>query len=84
MDDLGVPVGANDLVFVRAAVVDASGNVCPNESRTVKFHLNGGSFAGEDAAACEMGIASALVRTSPRSGRFSITASATGLKLFRK
>lgn len=58
--DMGVPVKPNDLVFVRAAVVDANGVICPHESREVKF--SGAEFAGEDHAPCEMGVASVLVR----------------------
>jgi beta-galactosidase len=77
IDDLGVSPTTNDLVFVRAAVVDAKGVVCPNESRTIRFA--GAPFAGEDHARCEMGVASVLVRTPVRPGTLTVRASAGSL-----
>lgn len=77
VDDLGVAPTTNDLVFVRAAVVDAAGTVLPNESRVVRF--SGADFAGEDHAACEAGIASVLVRTPLRHGDLHIRAAAGAL-----
>lgn len=77
VDDLGVKPTTNDLVFVRAAVVDAKGTVCPSGSRTIRFA--GVSFAGEDHAPSEMGVASVLVRTPVRAGKVQVTASAGSL-----
>ena len=77
LDDLGVPPTRNDLVFVRAAVVDAKGTVCPGESRTISFE--GAAFVGESKAACEMGVASILVRTPVGGGRVEVRAKAAGL-----
>lgn len=77
VDDLGVPPTTNDLVFVRAAVVDAKGVVRPSESRRVRFE--GAAFAGEDRAPCEMGVASVLVRTPLQGGPIVVRASSGAL-----
>lgn len=77
VDDLGVSPTGNDLVFVRAAVVDAKGVVLPTESRTVRFE--GAAFAGESQVACEMGVASVLVRTPVGGGTLEVRARAGGL-----
>jgi len=77
VDDLGVPPTPNDLVFVRAAVVDAKGVVCPHESRDIRF--KGAEFAGENHARAEMGIASVLVRTTKHAGPIRVRAIAGGL-----
>ncbi len=63
LDDLGYAVGRNDLVFVRAAVVDKNGVICPSESRKLRFTAKGIQIAGEGEVSCEMGVASILVRT---------------------
>ena len=78
IDDLGVPPTRNDLVFVRAAVVDARGVLCAEDARRIAFR--GATFAGEASAPCEMGIASVLARTPPRQASFKIAAEAGGLR----
>ncbi len=78
VDDLGVAPGRNDLVFLRAAVIDAKGTVCPDESRRISF--SGASFAGENSAPCEMGVASVLIRTPLSAMKFKLRASAGALK----
>ncbi|RYG46841.1 hypothetical protein EON79_09025 [bacterium] len=77
-DDLGVSPTLNDLVFVRAAVVDTHGVVCPEESRQVQFE--GAAFAGQSTAPCEMGVASVLVRTPLMAGKIEVRAKAGVLK----
>lgn len=80
LDDLGIRPTANDLVFVRAAVVDANGTVCPHESRRIRFRVAGATLAGEPTAPAEMGVASTLVRTPLRAGRVEVSArDASGL-----
>jgi len=79
VDDLGVPVTSNDLVFVRAAVVDAKGTICPAESRRTAFSVAGAMLAGESSAPTEMGVASVLVRTPLNLTAIRVTASADGL-----
>ena len=78
-DDLGVPIGPNDLVFVRAAVVDANGTICPKDSRRIHFHVKGAKFAGESDVACEMGVASALIRTPFTQAKIEVSTEAKGL-----
>ena len=79
IDDLGYPVGRNDLVFVRAAVVDANGTICPGDSRRIHFSVTGATLAGESDVACEMGIATALMRTPLSSSSIHVTASSKGI-----
>jgi beta-galactosidase len=74
VDDLGVRPTANDLVFVRAAVVDAKGTILTNDSRRIRFE--GTTFAGETLVPSEMGVASVLVRTPNRKRTHTIRARA--------
>ncbi len=78
-DILGVPVGSNDLVFVRAAVVDRNGVVNLTDSRTIQFSVSGATFGGEDHSTCQMGVASVLVRTGTTKHAVAVTATAHGL-----
>ena len=80
IDDQGVPAGRNDLVFVRAAVVDQNGTVCLTDSRRIHFLITGASLAGESDVNCEMGIASALIRTPLDKSSVRITATGASLK----
>ncbi len=79
VDDLGVPPGRNDLVFIRASVVDANGTICPTESRRIRFSVAGGEITGESSAPCEIGIASILVRTPMEAGRIKMSAAGGSL-----
>lgn len=79
VDDLGYRPGTNDLVFVRAAVVDANGTICPRDSRRLHFSVEGAMLAGESDISCEMGVASVLVRTPIRQGKIEVLAKASGL-----
>lgn len=79
IDDLGVSVTSNDLVFVRAAIVDAEGIICPADARRVTFTVTGLTIAGESSAPAEMGVASILVRTPKSLKGMRIVASAAGL-----
>ena len=82
LDDLGVAPTANDLVFVRAAIVDSHGKICPDEVQKIKFFaMDDGSLVTNDAVPTEMGVASILVRTKPGAHGFKATArSNTGLQ----
>ncbi len=74
VDELGVPAVRNDVIFVRAAIVDANGVICIDESRTLKFTVRGAMIAGEASSSCEMGVASILVRTPTHATRASVQA----------
>jgi len=78
VDDLGVPVRRNDLVFLRAAIVDAKGTICSDASLRIMF--SGAPFAGESSTLCEMGVASVLIRTPLNAAKFSLRAAAGALK----
>jgi beta-galactosidase len=80
IDDLGVPAGGNDLVFVRAAVVDKVGIICEQDSRSISFAISGATFAGESKSSCEMGVASALIRTPLAASKIMVKANTQGLK----
>jgi hypothetical protein len=75
VDDLGIRPRANDLVFVRAAIVDGSGTICTDETTRVEFVVTGQAKSiRSESVVTEMGVASMLVRTSPLGHRFSATA----------
>jgi len=77
VDDEGFPLQADgaDVVFVRAAVVDAKGTVVTRASGSVHFSASGvGSIAGEDEVPMEMGVASELVRSKAKPGRIEVQA----------
>lgn len=63
IDDLGIPVTANDTVFVRATAVDSAGTPCRNASGIVHFRVEGAEIIGSATARLEQGVASVLVRT---------------------
>ncbi|MEI8281821.1 MAG: DUF4982 domain-containing protein, partial [Armatimonadota bacterium] len=81
VDDLGYPVGRNDLVFIRAAVVDKDGVICPTDSRAIGFTVTGAAFAGESSVQCEMGVASVLIRTPLGKTRIKVEAISKGVPL---
>ena len=76
-DDAGVAPVKGDLVFLRAALTDAKGNVVPDNGRKVKFAVAGGDeIVGADSASTEAGIASVLVRVGGTGGKASAEAGA--------
>ncbi len=77
VDDLGVRPQTNDLVFVRAALVDAKGIVNPDVVKAVRFSVNGANSAGEKLVSTEMGVASFLVRTADASHPITVRAATT-------
>ena len=81
LDDLGVRAGTNDLVFVRAAMVDAHGAICTEVDRDVVLRVNGAGYLdGESVVKTEMGVCSILVRTDTKAGKISVSAgTGTGL-----
>lgn len=72
VDDLGVSPTTNDLVFVRAAIVDANGTTVTSNSGPIRFE--GAPFAGEPQTPPEMGIASVLIRTPLKEGTLKVKA----------
>ncbi|WP_033919540.1 glycoside hydrolase family 2 TIM barrel-domain containing protein [Sphingomonas sp. 37zxx] len=79
IDDAGVPVGANDLVFGRAQILDARGNRVPTANTEVTFAAGQGwEIVGPDRVAAEAGIASVLLRATGEA-RAGVAATATGL-----
>ncbi|MBD8531055.1 MULTISPECIES: glycoside hydrolase family 2 TIM barrel-domain containing protein [unclassified Massilia] len=78
-DDLGVPMTAGDLVFVRARLVDANGTTVPTSGRQVSFSNAGGAeIVGSPEVTTEAGIASVLVRVG--AGKASLAARAGALE----
>ena len=64
VDDMGVPVTGNDLVFVRAAQVDKEGRICPlSTAGTPKFTVSGAQIIGPAIVQFQDNIASVLIRT---------------------
>lgn len=79
----GMPLQADgaDVVFVHAAVVDASGTTCVLDNRTsVSFSVGGaGVIVGPSTVMTRGGIASILVRNTGRAGAVSVSAEALHL-----
>ena len=83
-----------DLVYYTVQVADKDGNICPTDSRTVKFKVKGaGKFratANGDATSLRpfhepvmdlfSGAATAIVQASDHPGEVTITATAPGVK----
>lgn len=69
VDDLGVPSAPGDLVFVRARVVDANGNLVAASGQPVKFAAGAGyQIVGPSTVTATGGIASVLVRVGGNGG----------------
>ena len=78
-DDMGVKPVAGDVVFLRARLVDAKGNLVPENGRKVTFAARGGyEIVGATTSATEAGIASVLAKYRGQAG--SVSAQADGLK----
>jgi beta-galactosidase len=55
-----------DLVFVYARIIDKNGNICPLNSDTINFNLDGkGELIGMNPVCAEAGIATILLKTRP-------------------
>lgn len=81
VDDLGIPSQPNDLVFLRAALVDDEGRINPDAVSRIRFTVSGAAIAGETVSSTEMGVATVLIRTSTKSAQFKSSAvSAEGQK----
>lgn len=88
-DTLGVPMQAdgNDLVFVRAEIVDQDGVLCTNVEQKILFTVdgdaeivgNGDLLAETNPAWAEAGIASVYIRAGHSSGKIKVYASGKGL-----
>lgn len=78
-DDLGVAPVRDDLVFLRATLVDANGTVVPENGRLVKFTASSAyELVGADMATTEAGVASVLARV--RGGKGAVSAAADQLR----
>lgn len=89
-----ITADGKDLLYVTVRVVDKDGNLCPLDSRKVRFDVSGaGKFravANGDPTCLELfhipemsafgGMLTAIVQSTERSGRITLTASADGLR----
>lgn len=89
-----ITADGKDLLYVTVRIVDKDGNLCPLDSRKVRFDVSGaGSFravANGDPTCLELfhipemsafgGMLTAIVQSTERSGRITLTASADGLR----
>ena len=84
----------DDIAYITVSVVDKDGNVCPDESRLVRFDVKGaGSYRGAangDATSLDLfhlpqmhlfsGKCTAIVQSSDKPGTVTLRATAKGLK----
>ncbi len=89
-----ITADGKDLLYVTVRVVDKDGNLCPLDSRKVRFDVSGaGKFravANGDPTCLELfhipemsafgGMLTAIVQSSEQPGRITLTASADGLR----
>lgn len=89
-----ITADGKDLLYVTVRIVDKDGNLCPLDSRKVRFDVKGaGKFravANGDPTCLELfhipemsafgGMLTAIVQSTERSGRITLTASADGLR----
>ncbi len=81
VDDLGVKSATGDLVFIRAKVVDAKGNLVAGNGQSVKFTAGGAyEIVGPATVTTEGGIASVLVRVGASGGKGTIAADGANLR----
>lgn len=75
VDESGIPLHRNDVVFIYACLQDKNGTICQNNSSLVSFVLEGeGQFIGENPIHFEAGIATILLKTGIKSGEISLSA----------
>lgn len=89
-----ITADGKDLLYVTVRIVDKDGNLCPLDSRKVRFEVSGaGKFravANGDPTCLELfhipemsafgGMLTAIVQSSEQPGRITLTASADGLR----
>ena len=89
-----ITADGKDLLYVTVRIVDKDGNLCPLDSRKVRFDVSGaGKFravANGDPTCLELfhipemsafgGMLAAIVQSSEQPGRITLTASADGLR----
>lgn len=81
VDDLGVKPVAGDLVFLRARLVDARGNLVADSGRSVTFDAGAGyEIVGPASVTAEGGIASVLARVGAKGGKGAVKAVAGALR----
>ena len=83
-----------DLSFITAKIIDSNGNICPNASNLVRFHVEGAgtllavgngdptcieSYQGEERSAFH-GLALLVVKSSNNVGNINITATSRNLE----
>lgn len=79
LDDMGIAPVRDDLVFVRARVLDAQGTVVPVSGRKVKFAAAAGyEIVGPDEVESAAGIASVLVRVRDAKRRGNSVSAVSG------
>jgi beta-galactosidase len=81
VDDMGVKPVAGDLLFVRATVVDAKGNLVEGSGLPVKFEAGAGyEIVGPATVPAEGGIASVLVKVGAGGAKGTVKAAAGALR----
>jgi len=92
-DRSAIGAGGRDLSFVTVRVVDANGVLVPDADNLVQFKVTGGTIAGVDNGSQTSmesfkadqrkafnGMCLAIVRSGPKAGPITLTATADGLR----
>lgn len=76
IDDGGIfpSPGESDVLLAHASVVDARGQLCITDARTVTFEAHDAELWSSSACAAEAGIASAVIRLPSTANGFTLTA----------
>ncbi|MDB5235980.1 MAG: beta-galactosidase, partial [Hymenobacter sp.] len=81
-DRSGRDAGRNDVLLVRAAVVDANGTVLPDATDAIRFSTTSATdteLIGDTPVHAEAGIATVLLKTGTKSGTVTVAAGTKGL-----
>lgn len=81
VDESGIAISKNDVVFVYASLVDKNSTLCPINNELIEFSIQGeGILIGENPVVVEAGIATILLKTGFNSGEVIITANSATLE----
>jgi beta-galactosidase len=81
-EEMGRPLAAdgNDVIFIRAEILDAHGSLVPNAALPIQFSVTAnGAIVGDNPRTAGAGIASCLLRAGLKTGPITVTATSPGV-----